>query len=155
MDTIDYAEILKMVSLIHRKTQIHLSQQTQLLELTQGQVPFIILTCQNGKMGQNRFCELLDMSKGAVAKTIAKLEEEGYVKREENPQDGRSIDVYPTEKAKEIYPVLVQVGDDWVVQMLKGMTKLEQSIFFQMLSKVVGNISESFELAEHAMQIKE
>ena len=90
-----------------------------------------------------------------MAKTIAKLEEEGYVIRRENPQDGRSIDVYPTEKAKKIYPVLMQIGDDWVKQMLKGMTKLEQSIFFQMLSKISGNISESFELAEHAMQTKE
>lgn len=133
--------ILKMISQIYRKTQMYLNEQMKQAGLTSGQAPFIMITCENGCMGQNKFCELLDMNKSTVAKMLQKLEEQGYVVRRESETDARSVDVYPTERAREVYPFLVQVGEDWSVQITEGMTEIERAIFFQMLERVSRNIT--------------
>lgn len=138
------ADLLKMISLVYRKMQIYLNDQTASLGLSCGQVSFIMMTCENGKMTQARFGELLDISKGTVAKTLAKLEEQGYVVRRENEKDGRLMDVYPTEKARAIYPQLVQIGQTWVEKMTTGMTEIESMVLRQTFQKISKNISHYF-----------
>ena len=57
------SEVIKMVSTLQRKTQMYLNEQTRHLGLTGSQAPFILITCENGEMIQNKFCELLEMDK--------------------------------------------------------------------------------------------
>ena len=133
-------DMMKMISLIYRKTQIYLNERTRKMGLSGSAATFIMITCEHGRMGQYQFCEMLNMSKGTVAKTLAKLEDQGYVTRIENKEDLRSIDVYPTKKALEAYPVLREIGREWVERMTDKMTEPEQREFFESLKKVSENI---------------
>ncbi len=144
MEPFYHGDMLKMLSLIYRKMQIHISRSGRRYGLSSGMVPFVMLTCENGEMPQNRFCTLLDISKGTAARTLAKLEEQGYVRREENAADGRSVMVYPTEKARTVYPRLTEAGDAWVSQMTQGMSEEEKAAFLELLRRVSGNISSWF-----------
>lgn len=144
MEPFYHGDMLKMISLIYRKMQIHISQTGQRCDLSSGMVPFVMLTCENGEMPQNRFCTLLDISKGTAARTLAKLEEQGYVRREENAADGRSVMVYPTEKARRVYPKLKEAGDAWVNRMTQGMSEEEKTALLELLRRVSGNISAWF-----------
>lgn len=138
------ADILKFISKIYRKSQMYLNEQVKPMELTSGQIPFIVITCRNGKMVQNKFCELLDMDKSTVAKMLAKLETQGYVLRKMNQIDCRFIDVYPTQKALEIYPVLTQIGEKWSLQLTSHMTETEKALFFDVLQNAAKNINFPF-----------
>ena len=144
MDSFYKGDILKMISLIYRKMQIHTNRAGAAYGLSCGMIPFIMLICENREIPQHRFCMLLDISKGTVTKMLAKLEEQGYVRRKESVADGRVMMVYPTEKAMDIYPKLVEAGDAWVHQMTKGMTEAEQVVLAEALRKVSGNISAFF-----------
>lgn len=144
MDNYPEQNILKMISLIYRKMQIYLGNQTAELGISSGTLPFIMITCENGGINQNRFCEILDMSKGTVAKNLAKLEELGFVIRTENPDDARCTIVYPTEKAMEVYPSLLDAGEAWIRQMTKDMTEIERMVLIESLRKVSKNISDYF-----------
>lgn len=137
-------DVMKMISLIYRKTQIYLNERTKELGLSGAVAAFIIITCEHGRMSQYQFCEMMGMSKGTVAKTLSKLEKQGYVTRVENKEDMRFMDVYPTEKALEVYPVLRGIGNGWVGQMTDAMTQTEQAEFFEALKKVSDNICEYF-----------
>ena len=128
-------EILKLISIIQRKTQMYLNKQTSELGLNSGQAPFIMITCENEGIPQNRFVELLDMNKSTVTKMVAKLEENGYLTREANACDSRSFDVYPTEKAYEVLPELQRIGTGWVDEITAGMTEIERAIFFDLLRR--------------------
>ena len=75
MSDASQTNILKVISQIYRKTQMYLNSRMKQVGLTSGQAPFVMITCENGKMVQNRFCALLDMNKSTVAKMPAKLEE--------------------------------------------------------------------------------
>ncbi|MGI5958482.1 MAG: MarR family winged helix-turn-helix transcriptional regulator [Massiliimalia sp.] len=138
-------DMLKDISLVYRKTQMYLNERTKQVQLSSGLAPFIMITCENGKMTQNRFCELLDISKSTVTKMLSKLEALGYVTRVENQDDARSVDVYPTQKAREIYPYLISIGQDWMDEITQGLTKIERSIFLEMLEKISLNTSRYFE----------
>ena len=144
MDNYPEQNILKMISLIYRKMQIYLGNQTAELGISSGTIPFIMITCENGGINQNRFCEILDMSKGTVAKNLAKLEELGFVTRTGNPDDARCTIVYPTEKAMDVYPSLLDAGEAWIEQMTKDMTEIERMVFMESLRKVSKNISDYF-----------
>lgn len=137
--------LLKIISIVQRKTQMYLSARAKAVGLSHGLVPFLLITCQNGQMPQNHFCELLDMSKGTVAKMLAKLEEQEYIVRKENEQDGRSVVVYPTQKALDIYPYFTQVGDDWTQVLTQGLTDIERTILFEMLDTMSHNASKFFD----------
>ena len=64
--------------------------------------------------------------------------------RREHASDNRSVDVYPTDKAREVYPFLIQIGEEWSQEITSGMTEIERSIFFQLLQKTSGNIGAYF-----------
>ena len=73
-----------------------------------------------------------------------KRQEQGYVTREENLEDGRCINVYPTKKALDIYPYLVEIGEEWIEYITNDMTEIERMVFVESLKKVSGNISDYF-----------
>lgn len=141
----EHADIIKMISVVYRKTQMYLNLQTQDVGITSGQIPFIMITCERGEMQQHQFCDILDIDKSTVAKMLGKLEHQGYVTRTPNPTDNRSIDVRPTEKAHAIYPMLRQIGEDWATTLTQDMTKIEQAIFFEMLQKTIGRAMDYFD----------
>lgn len=129
-------QFLKFISIIYRKTQVYLNEKVAKYGLTSGQVPFIMITCEHGKIGQSCFCELLDMNKSTVAKMLIKLEAEGYVTREIKETDSRSYNICATQKAMEIFPVLKEIGEEWSSYLSKGMTEIEKAIYFQMMENV-------------------
>lgn len=136
--------LLKLVSLVHRKTQMYLNGRVEPLGLTGGQVPFLMIACESGSVPQNRFCALLDMDKSTVAKTLSRLEAQGYVLRQAVLGDGRAFDVLPTDRARAVYPFLREIGGDWMDELADGMTGIERAIFSQMLLKVAQNASRHF-----------
>lgn len=139
MQNTSLEEIIKLISVTHRKTQMYLNDVLKPLGLTSGQVAFLMITCEQGKIVQNKFCDILDMDKSTVAKMLGKLEKQGFVARETNREDSRSIDVYPTQQAREIYPKLREIGESWGEKMTEGMTEVERAIFFELLKKAAGN----------------
>lgn len=137
-------DLMKIISLIYRKTNMYLNNEISELGITSGMAPFIMLTCVHGKMTQNDFCKYLDMNKGTVARAIAKLEENGFVERRCNSVDGRFIDVYPTKKAKSIYPFLKKIGEKWINEITYNMTENEKSEFKRLLEICAENSGKFF-----------
>ncbi|HIW35507.1 MAG TPA: winged helix DNA-binding protein [Candidatus Treponema faecavium] len=131
----EQTNMLKMISVIYRKTQMYLTDALSPYGLTSGLATFVMITCEHGAMVQNQFCELLDMSKGTVAKSLAKLEELGYVLRAGSSKDARSIVVRPTQKAISLYPAIKRAGDVWTKQLADGLSPDEQESLFRLLDK--------------------
>ena len=140
MHELDAQKLLKCISTLHRKTQIFLSEKLKDWEITGSQAPFLIITCENGPTPQNRYCELLDMSRGTVAKMLARLEEDGYVERRENPDDARVVDVFPTEKARAVYARLCENGRRCIERVTAGMSEIERMAVEKLLQQACTNI---------------
>lgn len=133
--------VIGMISTVYRKTQIYLNQGTKDLGIHGGQAAFLMVACEYGPIPQREFCRILDIDKSTTAKVLYKLEQEGYILRKADGRDGRIINIYPTEKALKIYPVLGENGKLCVQKITVGFSEVEKNIFGEILKKVCGNIS--------------
>ena len=55
------------------------------------------------------FCQ----SKGNIAKVLKKIEDDGYIKREVNPENRRKYMLTTTEKGNELVPKIRQISKEW------------------------------------------
>ncbi|MBE6510158.1 MAG: winged helix-turn-helix transcriptional regulator [Methanobrevibacter sp.] len=67
----------------------------------------------NPKCSQENLVTMFCQSKGNVAKIIKKFEDDGYIKREINPQNRRKYMLTTTDKANDLVPKFRQISKDW------------------------------------------
>ena len=86
-------------------------------ELNLGhEMRFIMLIYDNPNISQDDLVSISGNSKASIAKTLKKLEDEDYIKREINPENRRKYMLKTTEKGDEIVPKIRQISRDWEVE---------------------------------------
>ena len=68
---------------------------------------------ENPGISQEDLVNISGQSKGNIAKIVRKLEDEGYIKREVNPENRRKYMLKTTSKANELVPKIRQISKDW------------------------------------------
>ena len=86
-------------------------------ELNLGhEMRFIMMIYDNPNISQDDLVSISGNSKASIAKTLKKLEDEDYIKREINPENRRKYMLKTTEKGDEIVPKIRQISRDWEVE---------------------------------------
>ena len=86
-------------------------------ELNLGhEMRFIMMIYDNPNISQDDLVSISGNSKASIAKTLKKLEDEDYIKREVNPENRRKYMLKTTEKGDEIVPKIRQISRDWEVE---------------------------------------
>jgi DNA-binding MarR family transcriptional regulator len=101
------------VSIIHRTRIIHLNNQMKDLELTAGQVPFLLHLSHKEGINQDDLAIHLHIDKGTVARALKKLEDNGFIYREVNPENRRRYLLFLTEKGREAVPLIHNIDKEW------------------------------------------
>lgn len=77
-----------------------------------------LLRIYNGNnVNQKELSDNLYLTKGAITKAIKKLEENGYISREQSLQDRRNNILKITSKGLNLIPVLDEINSDWESKM--------------------------------------
>lgn len=97
---------------------------------------FILAICSNPGRSQEELAQEICLNKSTVARTLSHLEEKGYVRREANSEDKRSILVYPTEKMLEILPQVRLVTKEFNSLISSEIPKEELDVFFSVISRM-------------------
>ena len=74
---------------------------------------YIIFIYDNPNCSQEDLVNFSAQSKGNIAKIVKKLEDEGYIIRQINPQNRRKYMLKTTHKANELVPQVRQITKDW------------------------------------------
>lgn len=86
-------------------------------ELNLGhEMRFIMMIYDNPNISQDDLVSISGNSKASIAKTLKKLEDEDYIRREVNPENRRKYMLKTTEKGDEIVPKIRQISRDWEVE---------------------------------------
>jgi len=101
------------ISIIHRTRIVHLNKEMKDLELTAGQVPFLMYLSHKEGITQEDLAIHLHVDKGTVARALKKLEDNGFLYREINPQNRRSYLLFLTEKGRKIVPKIYNIDKEW------------------------------------------
>ncbi len=134
-------DTLKMISILYRKMQIILNEQNKDIDVTSGLVPFLFEVKDGEPLTQNDIAARLDIGKSTVAKSVAKLEEMGYLIRSGNEDDGRSIIVTLSEKGRQVIPELEKGGYGTYERMFGCLTDIERTLFIALLEKITANLA--------------
>ena len=120
------------ISLINRYTQIYLSKELKPYEMGPGQaIPLSEIFSGEGK-SQDELSALIKIDKATTARSMAKLEEKGYIIRTTDPADNRIRRVYLSGKAKKFAPTFFVIFNAWSEYLVQDFNReeKEQLLFF-------------------------
>lgn len=123
----------KSISILYRKSHIWLNNTCASYELSAAQAVVILIVCDFQILTQDDITKRLSLDKSVIAKTVNKLEEQGFLIRTTNARDKRTYDISPTQKAWEVYPFIKEQVEASFQHMTTGMTPEEQKEFKRLL----------------------
>ena len=103
-----------------------------------GDVIYTIAT--NEGLDMKTLAELTWRDKTTVTNIIKKLAATGYVKKTPSPTDGRSVELYLTNKAKKLIKPLFRISQAYNKKLLKGFSKRQIQNLESELKKLHHNL---------------
>lgn len=76
-------------------------------------VRYIIFIYDNPNCSQDDLVNMFGQSKGNIAKILKKFEDQGYIKRQTNPENRRKYMLTTTGKGDELVPKIRQISKEW------------------------------------------
>ena len=100
---------------------------------------------RNPGITQEQISERLGMDRGTTARSVAALEEQGFIIRETDKRDRRINHIYATEKAEQLREQLYDVSDKLHSVYMADFTDEEKRQLSALLLKMRDNIKRQFE----------
>jgi len=91
----------------------------------------------------NELSRLLMVTGGNVTAIVDQLEKEGLVERLDEPDDRRAFRIRLTKAGEKSFGDMARAHEDWVVELLAGLTRREHDELLRLLAKV----------KEHAVEV--
>jgi len=127
------------ISVLYRHAQAYIANQLKPYGLGSGQYTYLLVLYKHDGMSQEELSSCLMIDKGTTARAIEKLEKAGYVTRQTNPNDRRAYNVFLTDKAREIKPVLMDTIHSWNAIMVMDLVEEEKDKIGDILHKMVNS----------------
>ena len=86
-------------------------------------VRYIMFIYDNPGCSQDDLVNMFGQSKGNIAKTLRKLEDQGFIQREVNPENRRKYMLNTTEKGRNLVPEYRKISKEWEMEV--GITEEE------------------------------
>ena len=131
----------KYISIIHRTGSSFLSKEFSKFNIDCGQYMYLIHLYKNDGLSQEELTEILNIDKGTTAKSIKKLETEGFVMRVKDKNDKRINRVYLTPKALEIKDEFLSSINAWENTLTSNLSYAEKEQALTLLKKITYNIT--------------
>lgn len=109
---------------------------------------------KNPGITQAGVCRILGIDKGAAARQTENLEEKGYLKREENPDDKRSKLLFATAKADNLKNSKAKVETKFYAWLLEALNSDQQQEFAALLDILYKRSKEESKAGFPTMQQK-
>lgn len=91
----------------------------------------------------NHLSRLLMVTGGNVTPVVDQLEKEGLVERLDEPEDRRAFRIRLTRSGQKAFADMARAHEEWVVELLAGLSRREHEELLKLLAKV----------KEHAVEV--
>lgn len=134
---------LKLHSVIHRKLIIHLRKKIEPYGFSRGEFPFLLRLLKKGDgISQKQICDDIRISKSTTSKMVNKLESEGYLRMERDPEDKRVKRIYLTDKKREIEDIIQEIEKEVDGIMFHGFAREEIEEYKEYLERIMKNVED-------------
>ena len=108
--------------------------------LTRAQSRVLAYLTWKGEMNQARLAEWLEIAPISLTRLLDRMESYGWIERVANDDDRRAFVIRLTDKSREIFPQMLEVGDTVVDDGLRGFTPDERDTLVRLLGRVRHNL---------------
>lgn len=127
---------MKYVNRIYRCAAFFRSEHLIEFGINGQESIYLFYVCKNPGISQDQLSKKIYVNKSNVARKIAVLQEKGYVNRTVFEGDKRQLQVFPTQKALDIFPKVQEVLFFWNQRLIEDLSEVEQASLFEMLDKI-------------------
>lgn len=131
------ASIMKFINRTSRCFTLYRNNRLENEGINGYQHLYIIKICRNPGISQEELVREIYVNKSSVARQLLILEQNGFICRQPSKNDRRQLLVYPTDKALEIFPKVLEVREGWNKKLLEGFSDEEKSRLSSMLERIM------------------
>lgn len=102
-------------------------------------ISYLSRICCYPGISQDQLAQMMFINKSNVARQAAALEKNGFITRTPSPSDKRTLQLHPTQKARDLIPQLEQIVMEWDQQITAGLTEEEVQTVSGILQKMKDN----------------
>lgn len=110
--------------------------------LTFGEQIIIMFLSKNENINQETISKRYMIDKGMIAKTLTRLEDKGFILREQNPNNKRENIISLTEKSAYIIDDINAIYNEWSKILYDEMSEEDIDSVKRLTSKMAKNVSE-------------
>ena len=135
---------MRTINRLHR-LQTAFRQQRLGADICAAHHVFVFTICANPGLSQDEIAKLLFINKSTAARALTSLEERGYVRREQTPEDKRKSLVFPTDKMLSILPSVREASALWNEIIEDGISGEDLRVFDSVLLRMEENARRAVE----------
>ena len=129
----------KYISQIYRKGRAFINKGLLEYDMGYGQMLFLLQLYKQDGISQEDLTKKLSIDKGTTARSIKKLEQEGFIIRSKDEHDKRAYKIFLTDKSKEKQETVCNVLQDWEDILTENITEEERDTLIKILKKICIN----------------
>ena len=133
---------------IARQFAILLGEGLKPLSIAPAQFPILLELWQKDGLSQQELVERADLKQATIANTLARMERDGLITREPNPDDARSRLIMLTEQARALQQQSTEIAKALNQTALSDLSADEQKLFLEMTAKIVARQQEMIAVAK-------
>ena len=130
------------INTISRCATLYRDAQLEGKGLTGWQAPYLPEICGSPGITQDQLALRLHVNRSNVTRQLTMLEENGYVLRRRSESDRRTVEVYPTEKAQQMLPVVQEAFRSWREKLFRGLGGEEREQLEELLERLARRAEE-------------
>lgn len=131
--------LMSDLSIIVRGGHVYASRLLKEFDISGGEQPILMYLAKNNNVNQDAISKYFMVDKGSIAKTLAKLEEKGFIQRETNPLNQREKFISLTQKGQESIVHLSESLDTWNELLFKGISSDEKKLLEELAGRIAAN----------------
>ena len=128
---------MRFVSVLSRCTTLFRAERLEGTGISSCQYPYITAVCRQPGISQEELSRQLYIPKCNVSRQLSALETAGFITRRRSESDGRVLEVYPTEKAEGLLPVIRDMLREWNTYLTEDMTAEEEEVLSRVMDRVL------------------
>lgn len=136
--------ILREVGMLSRSIHSISDVKFKGINLQRGQFVFLTRICENPGLNQIDLSNLLKVDKTTTTKVVQKLIDEGYITKERDNTDKRMWRLFPTSKAHNVYPIIINEENRNITVCFNGFTESEKQLVVELVKKMRANVEEDW-----------
>ena len=119
----------RYLSIAHRALLCRIDEKLSDYEIGVAQLHLLFPIFKKEGMNQKELVKIFNLDKGAVGRGLKKLEEKGFIRREDDPEDKRRNLLFLTDKSKDLKPELESIVDSVEEEAKRNLSQKEIEAF--------------------------